>query len=88
MTRKHNKKQGLKKSGSCRIRSTVFPIGETQDLFDQVRVLQQDLEIWALRVAGVEPSSWRFTWYVENWNVAEKVKRAKLAGTWPPSLRP
>lgn len=52
------------------------------DLFGEIPVTWSELEAWCVAVAGIAASSPRFSWYVENWNVAEKVRAAKLAGTF------
>lgn len=52
------------------------------DLFGEIPVTWPELEAWCAAVAEIAASSPRFAWYVKNWNVAEKVRAAKLAGTF------
>lgn len=53
------------------------------DLFGQVPVTTSDLETWLDVVPAIPRTSWRRRHYLENWNVADKIRRAKLAGEWP-----
>lgn len=59
-----------------------------QDLIDEVQILEEDLALWCRVVAKIEPESTRFNYYVQAWNVADKIKREKLAGNWPPLPNP
>lgn len=52
------------------------------DLFGEVPITLDDLRAWVAAVAGIPADSWRWAWYVDNWNVADKVRAAKLAGTF------
>lgn len=53
------------------------------DLFGEVVVTWDDIEIWVSAVAPAFMSSQRaFDTYVRGWNVAEKVRHAKLSGTF------
>lgn len=53
------------------------------DLFGQVVVSYDDLEIWVSSVApGFAASAARRAWYIDHWHVADKVRAAKLAGTF------
>ena len=51
------------------------------DLFGEVPVTWSDLYEWCDR-QRVSLTPWRREWYIKNWNVADKVRRAKLAGTF------
>lgn len=37
---------------------------------------------WTRAVAGLGPESWRWAYYVRAWDVPEKVRAAKRAGTF------
>lgn len=51
------------------------------DLFGEIPVLESDLEQWVAAVAPAYLSSERsFRSYLRNYNVADKVRRAKLYG--------
>lgn len=42
-----------------------------------------DLHRWCEEVAGIPADSPRAADYIRGYSVAEKIKRAKLAGEWP-----
>lgn len=50
------------------------------DLFGEVIVTMDDLYNWVAAVSPVHLSERSFDLYVERWDVAGKVRRAKLAG--------
>ncbi|MFM0206953.1 hypothetical protein PQQ96_06040 [Paraburkholderia sediminicola] len=53
------------------------------DLFGQVVVTYEDLELWVSALApGFAGSDQRMAYYILHWDVAGKVRRAKLAGTF------
>lgn len=52
------------------------------DLFGEVPVTTQDVDAWVWSVAGIEPGTPRAEYYAEAWRVVDKIKRAKLAGTF------
>ena len=52
------------------------------DLFGEIPVTWPEVAAWTIAVAGIAPDSWRFPHYVRGWNVPEKVRAAKLAGTF------
>lgn len=61
-------------------------------LFDDPPITQQEIARWVSDTANLSPESWRFAWYVENWNVAGKIRAAKLQaargyGKSAPALR-
>lgn len=56
-----------------------FPV----DLFGEVPVSLADIQTWLDVVARIERTSWRREHYARSWNVADKVRQAKLAGRWP-----
>lgn len=57
------------------------------DLFGQVVVSYDDLELWVSALApGFSGSPSRMAWYIERWHVADKVARAKLAGTFDSTI--
>ena len=53
------------------------------DLFGDVPVTADEVADWCEIVAGIEPDSPRFPYYVRAWRVVDKIKAAKLAGTFP-----
>ena len=50
------------------------------DLFGEVVITQQDISLWLLHVPRIHPDSPRAVHYVRSWDVAGKVREAKLAG--------
>jgi hypothetical protein len=55
-----------------------------RDLFGDVPVTWDEIYLWIEIVARIERDSWRAPYYIEYWNVAEKIKAAKLKGEFPP----
>ncbi len=53
------------------------------DLFGEIPVHQDEIELWLDVVPGLPRTSWRRQNYAAAWNVAEKVRQAKAAGDWP-----
>lgn len=58
------------------------------DLFGEVPITHDDLRAWVAAVPRIDPDSWRFDWYLKNWNVVDKVRAAKLAGTFEAAISP
>lgn len=57
------------------------------DLFGEVPVTLDDQRAWVKAVAPAYGSSERsFAYYVRHWNVADKIRRAKLAGTFDTTI--
>lgn len=52
------------------------------DLFGEVPVTHDDLDAWCELVRFSSPVQWRRDWYIKNWDVAGKVRRSKLDGSW------
>lgn len=52
------------------------------DLFGEVPVSLDELLARILAVPGIAPSSPRFGCYIRGWNVIEKIRAAKAAGTF------
>lgn len=50
------------------------------DLFGEVPVTWDEVYAWCEKVAGM--TGWRRDWYIRNWNVIEKVQRAKTDGSF------
>ncbi len=50
------------------------------DLFGEVPVTWDEVYAWCEQVAGA--TGWWRDWYIRNWNVIEKVRRAKTDGTY------
>ena len=48
------------------------------DLFGEIPVTYDELVLWCEVIAKVRPDSWRFDWYVKNWDVPSKIRAAKL----------
>lgn len=58
------------------------------DLFGDVCVTRDDLHEWVAAVAPAFTSSDRsLAYYIDRWNVADKVRRAKLAGTFDATIQ-
>lgn len=54
-----------------------------RDLFGQVPITQDDLENWVRAVApNYAHSAWRMRHYIDAWNIAAKVRAAKIDGTF------
>lgn len=53
------------------------------DLFGEIPVTWDEVWDWIETVARIPRESWRAQWYLRYWDVADKVRRAKLAGEWP-----
>lgn len=53
---------------------------ETLDLFGDVVVTLDDVELWLDAVPQIPRNSPRRNYYVKNWDVSNKIKAAKLAG--------
>ena len=57
------------------------------DLFGDVQVTLDDLHTWVAAVSPAWTSSDRsLAFYIDRWNVADKVRRAKLAGTFDATI--
>jgi hypothetical protein len=53
-----------------------------RDLFGEIPVTLDELLAWMLAVPGIPPTTRRFAYYVRGWNVIEKIRAAKVAGTF------
>ena len=51
------------------------------DLFGEVPVTWCEVYAWCGQLR-ISQTPWRLDWYIHNWNVIDKVRRAKLAGTF------
>lgn len=58
-----------------------------RDLFGEIPVSLDDLQIWIDVVPGWPRTSPRRAYYVKYYNVADKVKAAKISGFWLEVLR-
>lgn len=57
------------------------------DLFGEVVITSDDIDAWVLAIAPAFTSSERaFLYYVSRWHVADKVRAAKLAGTFEATI--
>jgi hypothetical protein len=52
------------------------------DLFGEIPVTLEEIEIWMDVVPALPRDSWRRAHYAAGWNVAEKVRSWKAAGRW------
>lgn len=52
------------------------------DLFGEVPVYHHDIDAWLRAVPRLEPGTPRAAHYVQAWRVVDKIKAAKLAGTF------
>ena len=58
-----------------------------RDLFREITITLDDLDEWVKVIAPhLSHSRTRMDWYIKGWNVADKVRAAKLRGDWPPSI--
>lgn len=57
------------------------------DLFGQVPVSVDEVLLWCETVAGIPPDSPRLAHYVRAWRVVEKIRAAKLAGTFAATVQ-
>lgn len=53
-----------------------------RDLFGEVRVTLHDIDAWMSAVPRIDPGSPRAAWYARAYDVANKIRAAKLAGTF------
>jgi len=53
-----------------------------RDLFGEVPVTTHDIDAWLQAVPRIAPGSPRAEHYVKAWGVVDKIKAAKLAGTF------
>ena len=56
--------------------------GPPYDLFGEIAVTWPEVWAWLEAVPGIARDSWRAPYYLTCWNVAEKIRAAKLAGTF------
>jgi len=56
------------------------------DLFGDVPVMTPDIDAWLIAVRGIAPGSPRAAAYLRNWDVAGKVRRAKLDGPFDATI--
>lgn len=61
--------------------STLNPV---IDLFGEVPVTDQEVEMWIAVVAPRWYGSRRMPFYIRDWNIKQKVASAKLAGMFDP----
>lgn len=57
------------------------------DFFGEVPVSFADVRAWLLAVPRLDPQSPRAPAYVRDWGVVEKIKRAKLDGSFDKIVR-
>jgi hypothetical protein len=51
-----------------------------RDLFGEVPVTWPEIWAWLEAVPGIARDSWRARYYLDSWNVPDKIRAAKLAG--------
>lgn len=60
-----------------------YPIPRARDLFKEIPVTRQDIDEWCARhVPHLIHARWRIDIYVKGYNVADKIRAAKLNGSW------
>lgn len=52
------------------------------DLFGVIPVTWPEVDAWCLSVAGLPPESPRRQYYIERWNIPEKIQAAKADGSF------
>ena len=52
--------------------------GPPYDLFGEIPVTWEEVWQWVESIAGLSRDSWRARYYVEWWNVPEKIRAEKL----------
>lgn len=60
---------------------------EQRDLFNDIPVTLEDVQIWIDVVPGWPRTSSRRDYYARHWDVADKIKAAKISGFWLEVLR-
>lgn len=55
-------------------------VPQVKDLFGEVIVTQADIRLWLETVPRINPDGPRAAHYVKWWDVAHKIKQAKLQG--------
>lgn len=50
------------------------------DLFGEVPVTWEEIYLWCEVVAEIPRDSWRLGYYIKAWDVAGKIRAAKLSG--------
>jgi hypothetical protein len=64
----------LKSKAGVRVRPRA------RDLFGDVAITKEELERYVLAVSGLQAGSARFNYYVQHWNVLNKIASLKLSG--------
>jgi len=52
------------------------------DLFGEIPVTLPDIDAWLLAVPRIRPGTRWADYYVQHWRVPDKIRAAKLAGTF------
>jgi len=55
---------------------------QLHDLFGEIPVTLEEIEIWIDVVPALSRDSWRRASYAQGWNVAEKIRAWKQTGRW------
>lgn len=57
---------------------------QTQTCFDLIPVTEQDIDLWLDQIKTLSRSAFRRQMYRKAYNIEEKIRAAKKAGTFPP----
>lgn len=61
----------------------AFPVPRAKDLFKQVPVLESEIVAWVCHFAPhIAHAEWRIKAYARGYNVADKIRSAKLDGSF------
>ena len=66
--------------------NTAMQLPPPFDLFGDVPVRLEEVLAWMLAVPGIAPTSRRFFTYLRDYRVIEKIKAAKIAGTFDQAI--
>lgn len=58
------------------------------DLFGEVPVTQPEIDAWVRVIAKLEPGTPRAAYYIKGWNVPEKIRAAKIRGSFEDDIAP
>jgi hypothetical protein len=60
-----------------------MPTPSLLDLFGEIPVTIDDVELWLDVIPAYPRTSWRRANYAASWNVPDKIRQAKASGHWP-----
>jgi hypothetical protein len=61
---------------------------QARDLFGEIPVTWPEIWDWLEAIPKIPRDSWRPVYYIEYWNVPEKIRAAKLNGTYHQIINP